>query len=53
MALDTIRTFAYWLMILVYFLATGNAQLISHSMLHYITRADLAHYNLTHPDDAH
>ena len=28
-----------------------DAQLLSYSMLHHITREDLLFYNLTHPDD--
>lgn len=41
-------------LLLVFVLLTrAAAQLISHSVLHFIDRGTLRLYNLTHPDDMH
>jgi len=52
--LQLVNRYAFWPSI-VYFVLYNNrvvdAQLISYSILHHITKEDLLYYNLTHPDD--
>jgi len=53
-ALEIICIIAYWPALLLFFLSANrivDAQLISHSILHHITSADLEYFNHTHPDD--
>ena len=48
------RAMALLRLLLVFVLLTrAAAQLISHSVLHFIDRGTLRLYNLTHPDDMH
>jgi len=52
-ALALVARYAVWSPVACFLLSANrvvDAQLLSYSMLHHITREDLRFYNLTHPD---